>query len=214
MKNTREEHSRNDIRQKIIETALSLFFERGIKDVKMDDIASLASVSKRTIYELFADKEILIIETLEHHQKKMHDEGKKIIKESNDILDVILNLYNHYFSHLKSVNKNFFTDLDRYPNARNGIRKNDKKNGKHFIAWMEEGRKQGLFREDADFKILAFVLKRDMELIMTINRNTNEGELADYTPDQLGHRLILVYLRGIATAKGQEKIEQFIQKNK
>ncbi len=213
MRGCKEENNREDVRQKIIETALTLFLSRGIKDVKMDNIASLISVSKRTIYELFTDKEVLIEETLKHHHKQMQDEARNIIKSSNDILDVILNLYGLYFNYLKNTSRSFFTDLDRYPNIRDSIREREKKNDKRFIAWMEEGRKQGLFREDADFRILAFVLKRDMELIMTINKQKNEGELNDYTPEELGRHLILFYLRGIATLKGQEKIEKFIQKN-
>ncbi len=211
MKSNKEEHPRKEIKQRIIETALEQFLLHGIKEVKMDDIASLISVSKRTIYELFTDKELLIIEALEHHQKKMHNEARSIIKNSDDILDVILRLYGLYFNTLKSTNRRFFSDLDRYPNARNGIREREKRNDKRFIAWMEEGRKQGLFREDADFKILAFVLKRDLELIMAHNKSP-EGELGNYTPEQLGHLLILFYLRGIATTKGQEKIEIFMQK--
>lgn len=209
---SKEDNNRDNIKEKIIETALKQFLSHGIKEVKMDDIASLISVSKRTIYELFTDKEVLIIETLKHHQKQMHDEARKIIKSSTDILDVILQLYGLYFKNLKNTSRRFFADLDRYPNVRKGLKEREKKNDKRFIAWMEEGRKQGLFRKDADFKILAFVFKRDMELIMTINKQATDGELSNYTPDQLGRLLILCYLRGIATAKGQEKIEIFIQK--
>lgn len=211
MKSNKEEHHREEAKQRIIEAALEQFLLHGIKEVKMDNITSLISVSKRTIYELFTDKEVLIIEALKHHHKRMHDEARNIIKGSKDILDVILQLYNLYFQHLKSANSKFFTDLDRYPNARNGIREREKRNDKRFIAWMEEGRKQGLFREDADFKILAFVLKRDLELIMAQNKSP-EGDLGNYTPEQLGRLLILFYLRGIATIKGQEKIETFMQK--
>ena len=212
MKLGKEENCKEDVKQKIIETALKEYRSRGIKEVKMDDIASLISVSKRTIYELFADKEVLILETLKLHHKIMQNEAKKAIKSSTDILDVILALYKLYFEQLKRTNRSFFTDLDRYPNARNGIRKNEKKDSKRFIAWMEEGRKQGLFREDADFNILSFVIKRDMELIMTANKQGAEGELGNYTPDELGRKLILFYLRGIATPKGQEKIEEFLYK--
>ncbi len=214
MKQSKEEHSKENVRQKILETALKEFLSRGIKDVKMDDIASIMSVSKRTIYELFSDKEVLILEAIREHHRIMHDKAKEIIKSSNDVLDVILKLYELHFKHIKCINRRFFTDLDRYPSARTDRERNDNKNSKHFLAWMEEGRKQGLFRQDADFNILAFVLKRDMQLIMDVNKQGSEGDLGNYTPGQLGRRLILVYLRGIATPKGQEKIEEFLNKNR
>lgn len=212
MKNRKEDN--NNVKQKIIEATLALFFEHGIKDVKMDDIAAHISVSKRTIYELFANKEVLITETLKHHQHLMQSMARKIIKEAKDVFDLILNLYGLYFNNLKKINKNFFSDLERYPEVLNRNKERGKRDEKIFIAWMEEGRKQGLFREDADFKILAFVMKRDIELIMTINKQGSESELGQYTPDQLGRLLILFYLRGIATAKGREKIKEFIENTK
>lgn len=214
MKVSKEENNRSEVKEKIKAAALELFLKNGIKEVKMDDIASLISVSKRTIYELFSDKELLITETLTQHQKQMHDEAKLIIKDSTDTLDVILRLYGLFFSKLQKINRKFFADLARYPNLHNHNKEREKKNSKKFIAWMEEGRKQGLFREDADFKILLYIMKRELDhIVMLKAQNTQEEELSRYTSEQLGQLLILFYLRGIATPKGQEKIEEFIQKH-
>ena len=60
----KEEHTRDEVRNLILNAALEQFMSKGIKEVKMDDIASLLSVSKRTIYELFSDKEELLLEAL------------------------------------------------------------------------------------------------------------------------------------------------------
>ncbi len=214
VKNSKEENSKKETKHKIIIAALNLFRKQGIREVKMDDIASLISVSKRTIYEIFTDKENLIIETLKYSQKQTVAEARKIIRSSNDILDIILKLYEHYFNLLRSTNRLFFTDLERYPEVLNRRKAREKRNNKRFLAWMEEGRKQGLFRSDADFEILAFILRRDLELIMTVNKQPENSTLSRYKPEDLGRLLILFYLRGIATAKGREKIEDFIQKNK
>lgn len=45
------------IKEQIMLTAFDLFSEHGIKNVSMDDIAHNASISKRTLYELFEDTE-------------------------------------------------------------------------------------------------------------------------------------------------------------
>ena len=58
----REENTKENIRELILKTALEQFTKHGIKDVKMNDIASTLSISKRTIYELFNDKEQLLYE--------------------------------------------------------------------------------------------------------------------------------------------------------
>lgn len=180
----------------------------------MDDIATMISVSKRTIYELFTDKENLIIETLKYHQELVVADAKEIIRKSSDVFGIILGLYEYHFKILSDTSPRFFTDLERYPEVLSRRKTRERRNNKRFIAWMEEGRKQGLFREDADFEILAFILKRDLELIMRVNKQPENSNLSNYKPEELGHLLILFYLRGIATAKGQERIEEFIQKNK
>ena len=45
-------HGRQLLKEKICLTALRLFHKRGIRQVKMDDIATTLSVSKRTLYEI------------------------------------------------------------------------------------------------------------------------------------------------------------------
>ena len=200
----KEEHTKDDVRRIIIRKALELFTSRGIKEVKMDDIASELSISKRTIYEQFADKEELLLETLKMHNSWIRKEAKERIRKAEHVLDIILSIYSLYFESLKRVNIKFFKDLERYPNIRK--LHSDKK----FIAWVEMGRKQGLFREDANFDVLIFILRRDLETIFTANLKNEENELSKYTPNELGRALILFYLRGISTIKGQEIIEEYL----
>lgn len=206
----KEEHTRDETRNLILNAALEQFMSKGIKEVKMDDIASLLSVSKRTIYELFSDKEELLLEALKLLHERTRNEGKAIIRRSEHILDIILNLYGLYFDLLKKVNKKFFTELERYPRICQRNKEREAKNNKKFLAWIELGRKQGLFREDANFEVLSYILRRDLEIIFTVNIKGEENELSKYTPEELGRTLILSYLRGISTPKGQEIIETYL----
>ena len=57
-------------RKKIVDTALQMFNSRGCKGVTMDDIAQELHISKRTLYETFANKEELLAECL----TGVHDE--------------------------------------------------------------------------------------------------------------------------------------------
>lgn len=50
-----------DQKERIIEQAMHMFVSQGIKSVRMDDIAQQLGVSKRTLYELFGDKEGLLL---------------------------------------------------------------------------------------------------------------------------------------------------------
>ena len=209
----KEEHTKDDVRRIIIGKALELFTSRGIKEVKMDDIASELSISKRTIYEQFADKEELLLETFKMHNSWIRKEAKERIRKAEHVLDIILSIYSLYFESLKRVNIKFFKDLERYPDILKMHNEKNHKNDQKFIAWMEVGRTQGLFREDANFEILLFILRRDLQTIFTANMKDEKNELSRYTPDELGRTLILFYLRGISTIKGQEIIEEYLNKN-
>ena len=206
-------NSKKEIHRLIVETAHTLFIARGIKDVKMDDIAAELSISKRTIYELFNDKEELLLEVLKFQNEKMCENGREIIRNSSHILEIILKLYNLHFELLKKVNNKFFAELSKYPKICEERQNKEAQNAKKFSAWMEMGRQQGLFREDADFEILTFILKRDLTTILEVKMQKGHTELNKYTPDELGRKLILFYLRGISTAKGQKIIEEYLKKN-
>ena len=54
------------LKDRIVAESTNLFVRNGVKSVRMDDIASRLGVSKRTIYELFGDRESLIVECVRH----------------------------------------------------------------------------------------------------------------------------------------------------
>lgn len=204
---------KKEIYSLIVEAAHTLFIEHGIKDVKMDDIAAKLSISKRTIYELFKDKEELLLEVLKFQNDKMSENGREIVRNSSHILEIILKLFNLHFKLLKKVNNKFFADLAKYPRICQERQSKEALNAKKFSAWMEVGRQQGLFREDADFNIFTFILKRDLTTIFEVKMQKGHTDLSKYTPEELGRKLILFYLRGISTPKGQQIIEEYLKEN-
>ena len=203
---TQQSKEKEEVRARIIKGASALFFKEGIKVVKMDDIARHLSMSKRTIYEQFSDKEQLLIECIKFIYSEMHEIAKQEIrKSSNNTLDVILILYYIHFEMIKRANKHFFIDLMKYPNIIKQRELKEKSNNRKFKAWIEQGISEGVFRADANFDIILFILKRDLEIIVT------SDEFKELSSDELGKNFILFYLRGIATVKGQEIIEKFIE---
>ena len=51
---------KQELRERIVETAMRAFSMQGIRAVKMDDVAKMLGISKRTLYELYENKEYLI----------------------------------------------------------------------------------------------------------------------------------------------------------
>jgi AcrR family transcriptional regulator len=55
---------RSDNRERILETAYQLFYERGFTRISMDEIAARAGITKRTLYNHFDSKDTLFGEML------------------------------------------------------------------------------------------------------------------------------------------------------
>ena len=61
---------RQQLRERIIETSMRAFAAHGIRAVKMDDIARLLGISKRTLYELYENKETVLCEGIRYFHSK------------------------------------------------------------------------------------------------------------------------------------------------
>jgi AcrR family transcriptional regulator len=49
-----------DIKKKILKAAENLFMKYGVRSISMDDISRHLAVSKKTLYQHFADKEDIV----------------------------------------------------------------------------------------------------------------------------------------------------------
>ena len=91
--NMKEHPQRLELRERIIDTALNSFATHGIKSITMDDIAAALGISKRTLYEVFADKESLLKECILHKQAERDKYLQAIYEQSNNVLEVILAVF-------------------------------------------------------------------------------------------------------------------------
>ena len=198
---------KNDLHISIITKANELFHKHGIKEVKMDDIATALGISKRTLYKHFDNKEELLYEGIKYGQARTVEKAKEIIRNAHDTREVILSLYYLYLKQIKSVNKNYFRELEKYPKVIEENQRHSRKNEHKVRAWLESGIKEGIFREDTNFEVLLYIIKDSVKFITTTTLFDH------YSIEQMSDTFILAYLRGVSTTKGQQIIEDYIKKN-
>ena len=102
--------SQKDLHLCILEYAWVEFKRMGLKKVKMDDISSHFSISKRTLYEMFEDKETLVVECFKHQLETSRQELVKILKESKHSLETYVMLFVERIKELEAVNPIFFSE--------------------------------------------------------------------------------------------------------
>lgn len=127
--NMKENSQREELKDRIIETALEAFTTHGIKSVTMDDIAASLGISKRTLYEVFQDKESLLTECILKHHEEMKVFLSEILANSKNVLEVILACYQRSIESFHRTNKRFYEDIKKYPKVHNLLKKTS---GKRF----------------------------------------------------------------------------------
>ena len=80
------------LKGRILETAMKLFVEQGVKAVKMDDVAQALTISKRTLYELYKDKEELLYQGILQFNEKHRNSMLAFIDEAPTVMDIIIEL--------------------------------------------------------------------------------------------------------------------------
>ena len=128
--------ARLELRNKIIRTASQAFRSNGIKCITMDEIAASLSMSKRTLYEIFEDKETLLRECiLADHDELIAFIGE-VMKEAKNVLEVILVCYKKNIERFHETNKQFFEDIKKYPRVYDLIKEFKTRDTDSTIAFL------------------------------------------------------------------------------
>ena len=206
MNQAKENSPKDEQKRKIILTAIDAFRLNGIKSITMDDIAALLKMSKRTLYEMFSDKETLLMECLLYQQKYSRKKLKELVDNASNVLEVILTCYEASVSAYNETNMRFFEDVKKYPKVHALMKRNKEQDNEVVVNFMKKGVEQGLFRDDINFGIIQFLLKEQMELLIANRANEEFPFLETY------ESIMLTYTRGISTEKGREELDKFVTK--
>lgn len=105
---------RGATRDEIIRATQELITRNGIRAVRVDEIAQTLGISKRTLYEMFADKNDLVsacLDDMSLRQQQHIIECRK--RRSGNSLQKALKLMNEYIEILCKVEYSFLTDIRR-----------------------------------------------------------------------------------------------------
>ena len=189
-----------------------MFVANGIKSVRVDDIAQSLGMSKRTLYEMFGDKEELIYLCMSYFLEKQRNEVNLIAKDtSTTILEVVLQGFLNMMQYTE-VNHRIMNNLQRfYPKVFERIRQESGEVGRTNLRnAIHKCVNEGFFDN-----------KFNMDLAITVLYYTSMGVIArqDFpypqgvSQHEAFRHIIVCFFRGVATPKGLEVIDSFIAKN-
>lgn len=101
-------------KDKILAASSELFSRYGIKSVTMDDIARHLSMSKKTIYHFFRDKNEVVHQlTQKGVEKNIHD-FTRIANNSKNVVEEVFSHMKQMHQMLGNINPNMFYDMKKY----------------------------------------------------------------------------------------------------
>ena len=105
---------RGATREEIIRTTQEFIARNGIRGVRVVEIAQTLGISKRTLYEMFTDKNDLISACLDAMSRQQQEQIVACRKRrSGNPLQKTVRLMNEYIENLYRVDHSFLSDLRR-----------------------------------------------------------------------------------------------------
>lgn len=206
-----------EVKERVLDTAIRMFADLGIKSVRMDDIASACGISKRTLYEQFTDRENLIRQAVETYVTQQEALLVERMARAENAIDEMWFMSGHG-SEFKTSARNLMIDLLRfYPQIFEDIvRGYYEKIVSRNESCLRRGKEQGLFLSWIDTAIMArgftrylYGLHRDFSERILAAGAANEGQQLDEM-----RMLMMLFVRGITTEQGRLYIDAKMENRK
>ena len=184
-----------------------MFRTYGIRAVTMDMLAGRLGISKRTIYEVFSDKDELLKGVLKWMAQKQREVMSKVFSESENVIEAIFKMLDLMSDHFQKMAPAFQMDMRRF--HRDLVVNQEELHDLPYYSNNSEillrGIKEGVFRDDINIEITN-------KCLLEVARMSNDNDV--FPPDDFMNKDVIRnfyinYLRGISTQKGLDLINRY-----
>lgn len=197
---------REALREQILKVATREFTTIGVKSVKMDDIARKLKISKRTLYEIYDNKEQLLLESV---ARRIHEFDATLERFDSSgekqVIDIILELYRLQMEELRDMNPVYYEDLHKYPRVMSFLEQVNKEHKAHSKDFFKRGVLEGYFRNDFNYELISLLGNNVMQNVM-------ESKLYNtYSLQDIFRNVVMLFIRGLCTAKGILELDRQLE---
>lgn len=197
---------RKELKSRIIDCAMGEFYKRGVRAVKMDEISQGLHVSKRTVYEIFGDKEELLLAGLKIKSLEMREKLETYsCNVAHNVVDIIGYFYKLQMEVNSMVGVAFYEEIHRMPRVIEFFNQEHEREFADRVKFLKAGVEEGLFRQDIDYSLTMELLSASMSEIM---RNQIYKK---YSMQQIFDNFFLVIIRGFCTERGAALLNKVIE---
>jgi len=200
-----------EINERIIVAAESLFMKYGARSVTMDDIARELSVSKKTIYQYYTDKDEIVTLVSQAHIDQEKEDFNKIFETSHNAIEEMFKMSQCMRKIVTEINPSLLFDLQKYHRKawdlylvyKTEFIKNSVVNN------LSKGIEEGYYREEIDVEIIATY--RVEQVQMAFDNKIFTRNKFNFLVVQM--QLFDHFLHGLLTDKGRKLYKNYQQTN-
>jgi TetR/AcrR family transcriptional regulator, cholesterol catabolism regulator len=180
-----------------------------MRSVSMDDIANNLGMSKKTLYQYYADKDELVDAVVDSHIKGIQNDCLVCREDAKDAVDEIFITMERILEEFSNMNPMVLYDMEKFHfRAYQRFREHKDK----FLAQvirqnLEWGLKDELYRPEIDIDVIC---KFRLESMM-IPFNVSVYPPGKYNLSDLSEKIIEHFVYGLATIKGHKLIQKYNQ---
>ena len=200
-------------REVVIKRAAEMIAELGVKSLRVDDLAHDLGISKRTLYEIFGDKEELLYHSVKYLLQGEANEVQAAVEASQSGIPALFEIFDAMMAR-SAVRKRIMENLAKfYPELYERIMTENRDYGLAMLRdkltrLVEEGLISEMVNIDLSITMFYYtsmgLMRRHGRLVLP--NGVTEQDAFRYT--------IVNFFRGIATLKGVEQIDAYITANK
>ena len=195
---------KKNLRGVILDTAIQAFAQKGIRAVKMDDVAAALGISKRTLYEIFETKEILLFEGIKKYYAERQEYYRQQTQRCKNVMEMLVAIYRIKVDEFRKTNPQFYADLDMYPKVGRFLNQQNLQMRTDMLKFMDRGIYEGYFRDDVNYE-LAWRLFDALGKYVMVNQLYRQ-----YTIEEIFQNLVFVTMRGLCTEKGIKALDSIV----
>lgn len=191
-----------ETKDKILEGSLGLFMKYGIRSVTMDDIARHLAVSKKTLYQHFADKDDLVFKMSEMYLDRSFRQYEQIAKGSSNSIEELSKISVRMKHEMENLNQSMLFDLQKYhPKAwALYIDHKSKIISQSVVRNIRQGMADGFYRPELNPDVMA--ITRLVLIEAAFNPELFPKDQFNFVEVQI--QLFDLFVHGLCTEKGRK----------
>jgi TetR/AcrR family transcriptional regulator, repressor for uid operon len=149
---------KTEVKEKIVQAAITTFSKYGYDKTRMDDIAKSAKLGKGTLYLYFKSKEELFYAISENSIKELKEQLSKLFSKKKDLVHDAEKFYDQYRNLIHDSEKVSFemiAESSRNPKLRKVLYEQRMKVYDIVIDYLRRQIEKGFFRKDVDVNAIA-----------------------------------------------------------